>query len=91
MKPTSTILTVNATGEIELNTIYDTPKQAVWSARGDLAFGAGISYGLIPGGVEQARALTLWITLLERELKQRVGPHAEAMWYVVRALNVRYI
>uniref|UniRef100_D8PQ50 MIOS-like alpha-solenoid domain-containing protein n=1 Tax=Schizophyllum commune (strain H4-8 / FGSC 9210) TaxID=578458 RepID=D8PQ50_SCHCM len=53
LKPTSTILTVNATGEIELNMIYDTPKQAVWSARGDLAFGAGISYGLIPGSVEQ--------------------------------------
>ena len=45
----------------------------------------------LPGGVEQARALTLWIALLEKELKQRVGPHAEAMWYVVRALNIHYI
>ncbi|PIL36452.1 hypothetical protein GSI_00141 [Ganoderma sinense ZZ0214-1] len=35
----------------------------------------------LPGGVEQARALTLWIALLEQELKRKVGPHAEAMWY----------
>nr|VWP00370.1 AAA domain-containing protein [Ganoderma boninense] len=35
----------------------------------------------LPGGVEQARALTLWISLLEQELKRKVGPHAEAMWY----------
>ena len=34
------------------------------------------------GGVQQARALTMWIALLEQELKRKVGPHAEAMWYV---------
>ncbi|TBU29158.1 glycosyl hydrolase family 85-domain-containing protein [Dichomitus squalens] len=33
------------------------------------------------GGVEQTRALTLWIALLEQELKRKVGSHAEAMWY----------
>ncbi|KAH9853285.1 glycosyl hydrolase family 85-domain-containing protein [Lenzites betulinus] len=33
------------------------------------------------GGVEQTRALTLWIAMLERELKRTVGEHAHAMWY----------
>ncbi|KAI1792570.1 glycosyl hydrolase family 85-domain-containing protein [Ganoderma leucocontextum] len=33
------------------------------------------------GGVQQARALTMWIALLEQELKRKIGPHAEAMWY----------
>lgn len=32
------------------------------------------------GGVEQTRALTLWIGLLERELKRLVGEHAEVSW-----------
>ncbi|GJE99447.1 glycoside hydrolase family 85 protein [Phanerochaete sordida] len=33
------------------------------------------------GAVEQARALTLWIGFLERELKRAVGDHAEVVWY----------
>ncbi|KAJ8495428.1 hypothetical protein ONZ51_g1697 [Trametes cubensis] len=33
------------------------------------------------GGVEQTRDLTLWIALLERELKRTVGPHAHVLWY----------
>ncbi|KAI0368431.1 hypothetical protein BV20DRAFT_969248 [Pilatotrama ljubarskyi] len=33
------------------------------------------------GGVEQTRALTLWIALLERELKRTVGEHAHVIWY----------
>ncbi|TRM67809.1 hypothetical protein BD626DRAFT_564707 [Schizophyllum amplum] len=53
MTSTSTILTVNTAGDIELHATFDTPKQAVWSSRGDLAFGAGISYKIIPGAVEQ--------------------------------------
>ena len=32
------------------------------------------------GGVEQTRALTMWIALLTKELKNRVGQHAEAIW-----------
>lgn len=32
------------------------------------------------GGIEQCRALSTWISLLEVELKQRVGPHAQAIW-----------
>ena len=33
------------------------------------------------GRVEQTRALSLWIALLERELKQVVGEHAQVVWY----------
>ncbi|KAI0751806.1 glycosyl hydrolase family 85-domain-containing protein [Daedaleopsis nitida] len=33
------------------------------------------------GGVEQTRALTLWIAMLEQELKRKVGVHAEVVWY----------
>ncbi|EMD41131.1 glycoside hydrolase family 85 protein [Gelatoporia subvermispora B] len=33
------------------------------------------------GGLEQARALTAWITLLESELRRKVGPHAQVIWY----------
>ncbi|OJT04414.1 Cytosolic endo-beta-N-acetylglucosaminidase 2 [Trametes pubescens] len=33
------------------------------------------------GGVEQTRALTLWIAILERELKRAVGQHAHVIWY----------
>ncbi|KDQ49805.1 glycoside hydrolase family 85 protein [Jaapia argillacea MUCL 33604] len=33
------------------------------------------------GGVEQTRALAAWILLLQAELRAKVGPHAEAIWY----------
>ncbi|KAJ3760025.1 glycoside hydrolase family 85 protein [Lentinula raphanica] len=33
------------------------------------------------GGMEQTRALAAWITLLQAELKMKVGSHAETMWY----------
>ena len=31
-------------------------------------------------GDKQARAITLWIGLLRRELKRAVGEHAEVVW-----------
>jgi mannosyl-glycoprotein endo-beta-N-acetylglucosaminidase len=34
----------------------------------------------IEGGIGQARALTAWISLLQAELKTKVGPHAEVIW-----------
>ncbi len=37
-------MVVNKDGDLELHAIYDTPKQTSWSARGDLAIGAGLSY-----------------------------------------------
>ncbi|PSR70645.1 hypothetical protein PHLCEN_2v13477 [Hermanssonia centrifuga] len=33
------------------------------------------------GGIEQTRALSAWITLLEKELKRIVGDHAQVVWY----------
>ncbi|KAF7776476.1 CAZyme family GH85 [Agaricus bisporus var. burnettii] len=36
---------------------------------------------VLTGGVEQARSLAAWITLLQSELVKRVGPHAETVWY----------
>lgn len=35
----------------------------------------------LTGGIEQARALAAWLGLLQSELIQRVGPHAEVSWY----------
>jgi mannosyl-glycoprotein endo-beta-N-acetylglucosaminidase len=35
------------------------------------------------GGVEQTRALSAWIALLDAELKIKVGPHAETIWYAL--------
>ncbi|KAI0269338.1 glycosyl hydrolase family 85-domain-containing protein [Gloeopeniophorella convolvens] len=33
------------------------------------------------GGIGQARAVSAWISLLEAELKAKIGPHAEVIWY----------
>ncbi|KAJ7499715.1 glycosyl hydrolase family 85-domain-containing protein [Mycena latifolia] len=33
------------------------------------------------GGIEQTRAVAAWITLLVDEIKSKVGPHAEVVWY----------
>ncbi|KAL1741594.1 hypothetical protein HDZ31DRAFT_84718 [Schizophyllum fasciatum] len=73
-KRTSTILTVNSAGEIELNTIYDTPKQAVWSSRGDLTFGSGITYGLIPGGIEQEHISKADAASISKQTVEDNGP-----------------
>lgn len=37
----SNVMVVNKDGDLELYAIYDTPKQPIWSSRGDLAIGAG--------------------------------------------------
>ncbi|THU86766.1 hypothetical protein K435DRAFT_970165 [Dendrothele bispora CBS 962.96] len=36
---------------------------------------------LLQGGVEQTRVLAAWITLLKKELRDKVGMHAEVVWY----------
>lgn len=36
------------------------------------------------GGVEQCRALSTWIGMLEEALRKRVGDHAQVIWQVVR-------
>ncbi|KIK92795.1 glycoside hydrolase family 85 protein [Paxillus rubicundulus Ve08.2h10] len=35
----------------------------------------------LESGIEQARALAAWIVLLRAELRAKVGPHAQAVWY----------
>lgn len=42
-------MVVNKDGDLELCALHDTPKQVVWSARGDLAFGAGQAVRILPG------------------------------------------
>lgn len=46
---TSKVVVVNREGDLEINAVYDTPKQANWSPRGDLAIGAGVSLKIIQG------------------------------------------
>lgn len=46
---TSNIMVVNKDGDLELYAIHDTPKQLAWSARGDLALGAGIGLKILEG------------------------------------------
>ncbi|THU77766.1 glycoside hydrolase, partial [Dendrothele bispora CBS 962.96] len=36
---------------------------------------------LLQGGTEQTRVLAAWITLLKKELRDKVGMHAEVVWY----------
>ncbi|TFK53325.1 hypothetical protein OE88DRAFT_1240919 [Heliocybe sulcata] len=33
------------------------------------------------GGIEQTQALCTWISMLQSELRAKVGPHAEVIWY----------
>lgn len=40
-------MVVNKDGDLELYAIYDTPKQPIWSSRGDLAIGAGVGLKII--------------------------------------------
>ncbi|KAI0311227.1 glycosyl hydrolase family 85-domain-containing protein [Amylostereum chailletii] len=44
------------------------------------------------GGVGHARAVAAWIAILQAELKRKVGPHAEVIWYdsVVVSGQVRW-
>ncbi|KNZ76567.1 WD repeat-containing protein [Termitomyces sp. J132] len=44
---TTNIMVVNKDGDLELYAIYDTPKPAAWSSRGNLAVGAGPSYRIV--------------------------------------------
>ncbi|KAF5346773.1 hypothetical protein D9756_010433 [Leucocoprinus leucothites] len=46
---TSNVMVVNKDGDLEMYAIHDAPKQSVWSARGDLAFGSGVNLKTIAG------------------------------------------
>ena len=43
----SNVMVVNKDGDLELYAIYDTPKQPIWSSRGNLAIGAGVGLKVI--------------------------------------------
>ncbi|KAJ7499365.1 hypothetical protein FB451DRAFT_1118430 [Mycena latifolia] len=45
----SNVMVVNREGDLELYALHDTPKQAIWSSRGDLAISAGQSFRVFPG------------------------------------------
>ena len=34
----------------------------------------------LAGGVEQTRALAAWITILQSEIFEKVGPHGQTIW-----------
>jgi len=40
------------------------------------------------GSLEQTRALSAWITLLQSEILDKVGPHGETIWYVPKTIYV---
>ncbi|KAG6828082.1 hypothetical protein H0H92_009310 [Tricholoma furcatifolium] len=50
---TTNIMVVNKEGDLELHAVYDTPKPAAWSSRGDLAIAAGPSYRIIEASREE--------------------------------------
>lgn len=53
---TSNVMVVNKDGDLELYAVHDTPKQAMWSARGDLAILAGQTCRVIEGFSESSLA-----------------------------------
>ncbi|KAF8134417.1 hypothetical protein EV363DRAFT_1562004 [Boletus edulis] len=57
---TSEIMVVNKDGDLELYAVHDAPKQVAWSARGDLAIGAGRSHNLIPGFQDREATSQPW-------------------------------
>ncbi|KAJ7179577.1 hypothetical protein C8R46DRAFT_1074139 [Mycena filopes] len=59
----SNVMVVNKEGDLELYALHDTPKQAVWSSRGDLAISAGQSCRVFPGIMDDEE--------IERELVQQ--------------------
>lgn len=46
---TSNVMVVNSSGDLEVYAVHDTPKQAPWSSRGELAIGVGQTYRMISG------------------------------------------
>lgn len=76
---TSKVMVVNKDGDLELYAIYDTPKQPIWSSRGDLAIGAGVGLRIIggsqntilaeefsPEGVDQTRSVFKYMDAVSR-------------------------
>ena len=53
-------MVVNKDGDLELYAVHDTPKQAIWSSKGDLAMGAGTNLKVFHGYDDQAEVLSLF-------------------------------
>ncbi|KAI6119223.1 glycoside hydrolase family 85 protein [Pisolithus thermaeus] len=80
-----------ASGSIPLSAHYA-------SCLAELAFQRGFDGYLLnfesslPGGTEQAHALTAWLILLRAKLRSKVGGHADVVWYdsVIISGELRY-
>ncbi|KAF9462363.1 hypothetical protein BDZ94DRAFT_738933 [Collybia nuda] len=57
---TSNVMVVNKEGDLELYALHDTPKQAIWSARGDLAISAGQMCRVLEGFPEMNIEVEQW-------------------------------
>ncbi|KAF7301219.1 zinc-ribbon-16 domain-containing protein [Mycena indigotica] len=68
---TSNIMVVNKDGDLELYALHDTPKQAVWSGRGDFVISAGKTCRIFSGVMEGEAEL-------EQEFLQQRDQHSQA-------------
>lgn len=66
----SNVMIVNKDGDLEMYQVHDTPKQAAWSARGDLTIGAGKGLKVFEGYPNTEEALD---GLLQNEGSGGVG------------------
>ncbi|KAG2365391.1 hypothetical protein BDR07DRAFT_1398968 [Suillus spraguei] len=68
---TSEVMVVNKDGDLELYAVYDTPKQASWSARGDLIIGAGLGCKVLPGFEDRGVPPQPWDVRVEETTTSR--------------------
>ncbi|KAG1751269.1 uncharacterized protein EDB91DRAFT_1234726 [Suillus paluster] len=68
---TSEVMVVNKDGDLELYAVHDTPKQASWSPRGDLAVGAGLGCKVLPGFQDRGVPPQPWEIRIQDETTTR--------------------
>lgn len=68
---TSEVMVVNKDGDLELCAVHDTPKQASWSARGDLVIGAGLGCKVLPGFEDRGIPPQPWDIRIEETTTSR--------------------
>ncbi|KAJ7163782.1 hypothetical protein C8R43DRAFT_988631 [Mycena crocata] len=73
----SNVMVVNKEGDLELYALHDTPKQAIWSSRGDLAISIGQSYRVFPGIMDDEEMEQEFIQQRERESSLEQFRHAQ--------------
>ncbi|KAJ7477171.1 hypothetical protein B0H11DRAFT_2234647 [Mycena galericulata] len=73
---TSNVMVVNKEGDLELYALHDTPKQAIWSSRGDLTISAGQSWRVFPGIIHDDE-MSEFIQQRERESSLEQYRHAQ--------------